>query len=405
MSPKQNRKTKKRKKEIHANSKNYHIKKENPSPSPTPMDLTGMPSMDELLYKAPISKNKKKPSNPKNRNYIKNKAEMHHSALDLNDMPNMDQLLTVEQKERSSLSNQTTSIYPLSQNLSRKNSPKQGLVLDNMDEASMEEILATSDFEITKHETLSGTISTIHGDKVIVELDDGNQGIMDRLSHKARSSLRQGSRVLVSFDATTITSHSPKLTLVKVISRLKSAYTASKRKSSIQSLSNNRFVIDGSNVCRSYLNLEGSSSLKPLITLVHTLMRNNASCVCFFDASERYLLRGNIREGEGERTYERLLREFPGIFIEVQTGENADDSILELADRDGLSIISNDRFNKIEDRHLQLYPWLNVGNNRLIRGAVVNEILIVERLGLSIHLQNDLIEAVDSLRHLINLNP
>jgi hypothetical protein len=161
------------------------------------------------------------------------------------------------------------------------------------------------------------------------------------------------------------------------------------------------YVVDGSNVCRSYLDLDGNSSLAPLLTLVHAILKRRARCRCIFDANERYVLRRNSREPEGERIYEELLRGFSRVFTEVPGSSNADDYILALADREELSIISNDRFTKLEDQHAQRYPWLSVASSRLIRGTVEDDILVVPDLGLSIQLRHDVESLVDEIRNLL----
>ena len=100
--------------------------------------------------------------------------------------------------------------------------------------------------------------------------------------------------------------------------------------------------------------------------------------------------------------YEGLLREFPRVFREVPTGKNADDYILEMAHRDNLQIISNDHFDKLQDRHLELYPWLMARSKRLLPGRVKHGILIIESLGITVKLGKSPTCLVEDLRNSIS---
>ena len=163
------------------------------------------------------------------------------------------------------------------------------------------------------------------------------------------------------------------------------------RKSAIiKQIGHMRFVIDGSNVCRSYSCLNGISSLAPLLTLTLTLVKHNAKFQCVFDANEHYMLGKNSSEPENEIVYEKLLNSLSRFFIEVPGATDADDFILSSADRDYLQIISNDRFNKLDENHQSHYPWLQFGTKRILKGTVDNNRLIIGQLGINVPLEYDL---------------
>ena len=404
MNRKNNPKT--QRKQTHSNLARKRLASPNPSSISLPLDLTVMPTMDELLEPTVKAKEKviqSKPK-PKSNSRNKNKRKPYRSALDFNNMPAMEMLLSETpigdpvppgHKEDSDVRPGKSTADNTDTNQSN---------FGNTDVDTMEALLLRANTEIDKKEVLTGTVCSVDGEKAIVDLSDGSDGVMFRSSLKKIhewNALRDGSKVLVSLNVPMSENPTQKLTLIKILSRRESTRPVSRKASAKRCIAGCNFIIDGSNVCRSYMNLSGKSSLSPLMTLAYTLFKRQASCFCFFDASERYLLRRNAKELPGECVYERLLREFPKVFHEVSAGKNADDFILEMADRQGLAIISNDRFNKIEDRHLQLYPWLIVGNDRLIRGNVQHGMLTVEALGICVRLRMNLSSLLEDLRGLL----
>ncbi len=178
--------------------------------------------------------------------------------------------------------------------------------------------------------------------------------------------------------------------------RRKSRFELS-RSTVINHIANLRLVIDGSNVCRSYISLNGLSSLAPILTLTLTLVKHRAKFVCVFDANERYVLEKNSAEPGSDAVYENLLRSLPQFFVEVPGATDADDYILSAADLDQLSIISNDRYNKLNEHHQSQYPWLQFNTKRILRGAVDDDRLVIEQLGINIPLDYNLNRMFDEL--------
>ena len=159
-----------------------------------------------------------------------------------------------------------------------------------------------------------------------------------------------------------------------------------------------KVVIDGSNVCRSYLCFSGESSLAPLLTLTCALRKRGIDFQCLFDANERYVLQRNAREPDSDRLYETLLREMGPWFQEVPGATDADSWVLALADRESLSVISNDRFANAEEQYQAQYPWLTTARNRLLKGGVEEALVLVPGLEISTPLNNDLRFLTDQLR-------
>ena len=393
---------KKQKKQLPIDRTKKRSEPRHPSPTPLPLELTDMPSMDELLQATSNIKKKcvKLKQKSKSKSPIKKLGKAYRSNLDFNDMTTMDKLLSERSVASQFLPKKKENIHAHSKRLKGGTSDNMELPLGSAGLYGMEELLRRTNNEVEKKELLTGTVRSIHDDKAIIDLNDGSRGIIFKSSCKQLKewiSLHEGDQVLVSLTFNLTKSQTQKLTFIKILSRGPGQRPLSKKASANRHMSGCRFIIDGSNVCRSYMDLSGISTLSPLLTLAYTLFKRHATCFCFFDASERYLLRGNLDELEGERVYERMLREFPRIFYEVPAGENADDLILEMADRQGLGVISNDRFNKMEDQHLQLYPWLILGTDRLIRGNVQNGMLNIEHLGIHIRLRKDLNPLLEDL--------
>lgn len=161
----------------------------------------------------------------------------------------------------------------------------------------------------------------------------------------------------------------------------KSSRTGRKRSSRTACSSKDRLrkvIIDGSNICRYEINCasEGSnevSALGLLLKLTLYLAEQEIRFRCVFDASERFALARNSQWPHSETVYGQLLRDAPGSFAEVPGGQSADGMILQLATRENCPVISNDRFNKSRDGHLEQYPWLQVADRRLIRAQTKKE--------------------------------
>ncbi len=183
----------------------------------------------------------------------------------------------------------------------------------------------------------------------------------------------------------------------KVLCERQKSKSELSRSTVINHIGNMRFVIDGSNVCRSYQCLNGLSSLAPLLTLTLTLVKHRAQFRCVFDANERYVLGKNSAEPGSCLIYENLLRSLPQFFVEVPGATDADDYILSTADRDQLPIISNDRYNKLDEHHQNQYPWLQFNTKRILKGAVNDDCLVIEQLEINTPLNYNLNQIFDEL--------
>ena len=281
--------------------------------------------------------------------------------IDMNNMPSMSDLLGDKKKSAAGNSKVNDGLPSESKRQSRTQPELLPIETDNM--PSMEELLNQKK-EVVSQETSAAGTEEKNLDAEILGKDKGflNDPLYtpDKV-HKYKS----------------------RKTLGKII-RKRSWY-------------GKHFVIDGSNVCRSYIELESSSSLTPLLTLVHALLNANANFKCIFDANERYVLQRNLQETSGERIYEMLLREFSSYFEEAPGGTDADARILETANRSDSLIISNDRFDKCDEQYHQHYTWLGQGSKRLVKGKVEENYLILPSLGLNIPLRLDLENAVAEL--------
>lgn len=162
-------------------------------------------------------------------------------------------------------------------------------------------------------------------------------------------------------------------------------------------------IVDGSNVCRfaydrGFAFGGEASSLVPLLGLCLFFVGNRISFRCLFDASERFALARNARHAESLAVFNDLLRHAPRHFAEVTAGRSADDAILELATRLNCAVVSNDRFNKSADAHMQNHPWLTVAGDRLIRAQVSEDGTVVwPALGVRVAIDCDPRDLADEL--------
>ncbi|MEI6809149.1 MAG: hypothetical protein WCN95_10545 [bacterium] len=142
------------------------------------------------------------------------------------------------------------------------------------------------------------------------------------------------------------------------------------------------YLIDSTNVCRSFLGPQ-DVSLLPLLCLANHLVRNTATVICLFDANTFYVIDEAGKHAEAA-LYRRLLKEFPSIFIEVPGGMQADDFILRRANTLNCPIITNDQYNKPTDSYRGKYPKLFARPELLIKGKVVAGAITLPALNLDI---------------------
>ncbi|WCJ60697.1 hypothetical protein NXS98_06105 [Fontisphaera persica] len=143
-------------------------------------------------------------------------------------------------------------------------------------------------------------------------------------------------------------------------------------------------IIDGTNVLRSY-NPANQCDFAALLTLFCELAARSISFVCVFDANTRYTMEKLApppRQGRNcfnaKTHYEKLLREAPHILQEVPGGETADAFILARAAKEDCPVLTNDRYRD----HIAKYPWLADEADRLFKGRVMSDWLIVPALDL-----------------------
>lgn len=154
-----------------------------------------------------------------------------------------------------------------------------------------------------------------------------------------------------------------------------------------------KYLIDGTNICRSYdseTQKQKKARLDILLVLLINLLQKGNSFFCYFDASFRHI------EGiKNNKDYDKLLSH-TSFFKEVTGGIEADEFILQDADRKQLPIISNDRYKKFESR----YPWLL--DRKTIKGLVAEGELKVPRLHIHAPLTQSSKEYMATLMDLLN---
>ncbi len=144
-------------------------------------------------------------------------------------------------------------------------------------------------------------------------------------------------------------------------------------------------VIDGMNIC----NWNSSGKMKPdiriLLTLCVELSGKGIPYHCFFDANARFEFEKHFGK-ESLEAYESLLTgQFANHFTEVPGKTMADEFLLQKANSDDAHVISNDQFSDFNEK----YDWV-VKGNRLIKGIVADDHLLIPQLNLDCEIQNNL---------------
>ena len=148
--------------------------------------------------------------------------------------------------------------------------------------------------------------------------------------------------------------------------------------------SNTSLIIDGLNVCRWNKRDNGKPDLVILMTLLVKVAKKGYDFFCFFDANTPHVLNGN-RSEVNYGVYKELIENHQKKFGEVPGRIRADDFILKAADTKKASIVSNDQFRD----YITQYLWLR-DDNRLLKGMVANEKLLIPSLGLEVPMRKDL---------------
>ncbi|MEZ4887877.1 MAG: hypothetical protein R3E32_24330 [Chitinophagales bacterium] len=142
------------------------------------------------------------------------------------------------------------------------------------------------------------------------------------------------------------------------------------------------YFIDATNICH----WGKEMSLQALLQLLLEIKRKKQSFFCIFDANTSYYIPDNEK-----KIYKKIL-EHTDYFYQVSGGKRADDFILELADRHGSAVISNDNYS---DPKYAKYKWKDreAEPMRLFMGEVIpvpsGDHLILFDLDINIVLKED----------------
>lgn len=351
----------------------------------SPLDTEDLPGMDELMGFA-------RPSPSASTSPAKGPAALDVSFVNTRDMASMDDLLAADDAPPPSRDDLPPHASPPDRQMPA--------VLDLTHMPGMDELLAGDRRDAAEDRTVTGRVSSKRIEGAVVDLTIGRQGFVFSGDVPDWPALQPGDEVIAVVAAAEGVHGMPRLLPRKIIPAPAAPTPTPAAKPPVNPSPAAHYVVDASNVCRSYLELRGSSSLAPLLTLVLALMQRGDSCSCVFDANERYVLRQNSSEPEGENSYEAMCREFSAIFIEAPGGADADDTILAMANREGARVISNDRYAKPGDGYREQYPWLALGG-RLVRGEVADGVVVVDAIGLRAPLRRDATRMLSELRHLL----
>ena len=120
------------------------------------------------------------------------------------------------------------------------------------------------------------------------------------------------------------------------------------------------YFIDATNICH----WGREMSLQVLLQLLLEIKKKKQTFFCIFDANTSYYIPDNEK-----KIYKKLL-EHIDFFYQVSGGKRADDFILELADRQGSAVISNDNYS---DPKYSKYKWKDreAEPMRLFMGEVI----------------------------------
>ncbi len=134
------------------------------------------------------------------------------------------------------------------------------------------------------------------------------------------------------------------------------------------------YVLDGTNIIH-WAQSRSERTLKYLLAMARRFREEGTPYQVFFDASTLYILPERER---GE--YKRLLADYPDTFLQVPSGTQADDFILQVADAlPDCRVISKDHFREYRDK----YPWIAQGN-RVIQGMIAGDCVIIPEINFNV---------------------
>ncbi|RMD80292.1 MAG: hypothetical protein D6820_06905 [Lentisphaerae bacterium] len=263
--------------------------------------------------------------------------------------------------------------------------------------------LSYLDQRIQQHRAEWGRVEeTRHREGVMVRTRSGKNGLVLWQDFPDPAQIHVGDRILVDYQ---VEDRGPiyRFTLMKwEPQRLEQRERKTAGRSDRGAYQYSSFVIDGSNLSRLERRVSQSSSLRPVLAVVSALLQHEYDFVCVFDASEPYSLKRNKREKEGKWIYRELLCNHSTYFRECPGGSEADQLILQLADRTGAAVISNDRFHKPGENYHVEYPWLDFACHRLVRVELDDGALHLNHLGLRCPLPGNLYESFEDIEQLLN---
>ncbi len=155
-------------------------------------------------------------------------------------------------------------------------------------------------------------------------------------------------------------------------------------------------VIDGTNVVRQW---DGNpTSLLRLLGLVTELQKRQFTFKCYFDASTFHVLK-ECGLDHHAWAYRDLLRKYPSNFIQVPSGTQADDAILDYAHRHGTPIISNDQYREYKES----YRWLENASKWRVPFVVHPTMVQLHRLGMQVQVPVSLNTAINEFSDLLKM--
>ena len=154
-----------------------------------------------------------------------------------------------------------------------------------------------------------------------------------------------------------------------------------------------KFIIDGCNICRNYPQINGNFDMDILLTLLVEIIYRGGSYVASLMQMWSILLKSM------RRFYSlvfQALKKSKKEFSMVTGGIQADEFILKRAETLNAKIISNDKFvssskpvNGQKKDYRKRFPWLNYEPERLIKGKVIEDGIIVPDLNIDVKINRN----------------
>jgi hypothetical protein len=146
----------------------------------------------------------------------------------------------------------------------------------------------------------------------------------------------------------------------------------------IDPISSRNFIIDASNVCRSYFQENNKFSLKIVLSIVCEILKRSGTFICIFDANINHIIEKYRSDEIG--IFQKLKNNWPNKFCTSTGRMQADNLILSIANNNDDLIISNDNYREFESK----YKWIVSSPNRLIKGRIIDETICIPDLDVNI---------------------